>query len=146
MTGEFVEETGDRGRNTVSQEGHQSLTSSDGNSEVPEPELRFVQYQASADREEIERSQLDPSIAEDLEEARRQFEAENTERESVEIAEEHEHVVPQGRVDLGRHHQTESDQESYEDDDMQEEEEENVNTRYWIAIVDKISDQTILQI
>ena len=78
MTGEFVEETGDRGRNTVSQEGHQSLTSSDGNSEVPEPELRFVQYQASADREEIERSQLDPSIAEDLEEARRQFEAENT--------------------------------------------------------------------
>jgi hypothetical protein len=144
VTGEFVEETGDRGRNTVSQEGHQSLTSSDD--EVPEPELRFVQYQASADREEIERSQLDPSIAEDLEEeARRQFEAENTERESVEIAEEHELVVPQGRVD--RHHQTESDQESYEDDDMQEEEEEeNVNTRYWIEEVDKISDQIILQI
>ena len=79
MTGEFVEETGDRGRNTVSQEGHQSLTSSDGNSEIPEPELRLFRIKQVV-TEEIERSQLDPSIAEDLEEeARRQFVAENTE-------------------------------------------------------------------
>ena len=147
-------ETGDRESiiDGDSQEDQQFVTSGDESSELPEPELRFVHYQA---RE---------AIAEDLEEeAIRQFEAENALRESVVIAEDHEESVgsqdieeagqTQGRVQEGRVEQTQSEQEDddnvldndYEGEREEEEEEENINTRYWME-EDTISELTILQI
>ena len=137
-----MEETGDRVRNINpdSQEDQQFVNSGDESSELPEPELRFVDYHERA-------------IADDLEEeARRQFEAENAHIDSVVITEESvesgdmlEDEQEQGRVQERRQYQPESDQENDVLDNAEEregegereregeeveEEEENINTRY----------------